>query len=382
MRSGSVNTILDIDPGPDFCPPSWLRNGHLQTIYAAYLFQGLKPESSIEHQIALDDGDTLMIHDDCPTSWKPGDRVVLLVHGLSGCAASSHVARVSHKFNDLGFRTIRMDQRGSGAGAFIAKRHTYAGASHDLAEVVNFMVKLIVGSPISIIGCSMGGNILMKYLCEDPDLVPRQVDSAIAVSPPIDLARCAWNLRRGFNRVYDYRFLRRVYRSWRERRQNVPDLVDFPTNPRPFRLLHFDDMYVAPAAGYRSAREYYSKSSSAPMLHQCRVPTLLLTAKDDPLIPFDMYLDYPLSDAIRFLVTDCGGHLGYINSQSEDPDRRWLDWRMCDWISQLPNTNCNFIENVQSPNGSAKAKATNLPTQLDNENFGPDQNVDDRKLSE
>ena len=337
MITKSVNTILDVDAGPAFCPPKWLRNGHLQTVYAAYLFNGLKPYSATEHRVELEDGDSLILHDDCPDNWQPGERVVLLVHGLTGCHASSHVARVSQKMNSFGIRTIRMDQRGSGAGAFTAKRHTYAGASHDLQAVVDFIVKAIKGSPLIIVGFSMGGNILLKYLSEDPDALPPELDSAISVSPPIDLQHCAWKLTQGLNRVYDYRFLRRVYRSLRQRRQQVSELIDYRLDPAPDRLIQFDDQFVAPAAGYRSAREYYQKSSAAPMLHQTRVPTLLIAAKDDPLIPFEIYTKYEMSDAIRLFVTESGGHLGYINQQSNDPDRRWLDWRLCEWIAALPN---------------------------------------------
>jgi hypothetical protein len=40
-----------------------------------------------------------------------------------------------------------------------------------------------------------------------------------------------------------------------------------------------------------------------------------------------------LSDTTDLVITPCGGHLGFIGSGGSDPDRRWLDWRIIEWMT-------------------------------------------------
>lgn len=174
----------------------------------------------------------------------------------------------------------------------------------------------------------------MRLLGEWGSQFPRCVDSAIAVSPPVDLLHSSWNLRQHGNRMYDHFFMRRMHHSLTVRRQNVADLIDNGLAPLPDRLIHFDDQFTAPIWGFDGAIDYYEKCSAAPLMNGIQVPTILVAAKDDPIVPFDMYDRWPMSSSIDFVATKHGGHLGFIG-RTTDPDRYWLDWRVCNWISAL-----------------------------------------------
>jgi hypothetical protein len=100
----------------------------------------------------------------------------------------------------------------------------------------------------------------------------------------------------------------------------------------PRRLREFDDLYTAPLSGFSGVREYYSRASSAPYLASIRVPTLIITAEDDPVVPVSMFERHPVSSATTLHVTHYGGHLGYVGVAGVDPDRRWLDWRIVEWV--------------------------------------------------
>ena len=88
-------------------------------------------------------------------------------------------------------------------------------------------------------------------------------------------------------------------------------------------------------AGYQGAEDYYTHASSGPYLAAIRTPTLLIAAEDDPVVPVAMFDRWPASSAVEMRITRHGGHLGYIGASDPsgaDADRRWLDWRIVDWV--------------------------------------------------
>ena len=183
-----------------------------------------------------------------------------------------------------------------------------------------------------MIGFSMSGNVLLKYLGERKEEVPEQIDSAVAVAPPIDLMQCGHNLRRGFNRIYDKAFTRHLKRMVIERHRLLPKLGPITLRELPDRLWQFDDQYTAPRSGFQDVEDYYSRSSAGPLLAGVRVPTLLLTARDDPLVPSSMFSRYSLPAPIELRIVPYGGHMGFVACAGKDPDRHWMDWRLVEWV--------------------------------------------------
>src|SRR5262249_16724822 len=137
-----------------------------------------------------------------------GDRTALLIHGLVGSHLSPYMQRVAGKLNAHGIRTFRMDLRGCGAGAALARYPYHSGRSDDAAASVRKIAEVCPGSSTTLIGFSLGGNITLKLVGELPDELPPNLDSAVAVSPPIDLLHCVESLRRPLNRFYDRYFVR------------------------------------------------------------------------------------------------------------------------------------------------------------------------------
>jgi predicted alpha/beta-fold hydrolase len=119
------------------------------------------------------------------------------------------------------------------------------------------------------------------------------------------------------------------------RRRLVKDLVDNGLNPLPNRLAHWDDQFTAPIWGFKGARDYYEQCSAGPLLKHVALPTILLSANDDPVVPFDSYQRFTLSNSIELIETQRGGHLGFLGRHPRDPDRFWMDWRICNWLASL-----------------------------------------------
>lgn len=314
-----------------------MSSSHLQTL-GAFFFRGIRPKYKAQkHTVRLFDNDQLVVHDDKPESWITGDRIAIIFHGLCGSHLSPYVVRSASKLNQRGIRTIRVDMRGFGDSALISKSHLHGGCYQDAQAVIDYVNRLSPLSKMSLVGFSIGGNIILKTLGRWGELAPEHVDSAIAISPPVDLIHASRNLRNYGNRIYEKYFMKRLHAQLSKRRRLVKDLVDNQIKPLPNRMIHWDDQFTAPCWGYNSAPEYYSDASSCDQLKNISVPTIILAAQDDPVVPFSMFSNHEMSNYIDLVSTRKGGHLGYIGTRGKDPDRYWMDWRICQWITSMEN---------------------------------------------
>jgi uncharacterized protein len=320
---------------PAFRPHRLLRNPHAQTILGGYDWRRSSAHRAVQHVIALDDGDCIVLHDDQPAAWTPKDPAALLIHGLSGSHASPYVARTAAKLNARGVRTFRMDLRGCGAGAKLAHQPMHAGRSEDAAAALSKVAALCPKSPLAAIGFSLGANIVLKMAGEMAERTPEMLRGVLAAAPPIDLAATCRNISVGVNVLYDLSFVRGLVQMVENRRRVLPAArhVDLPRRPR--RLWEFDDLVTAPLAGFAGAEDYYARSSSAPLLPAIQIPTLIVAAADDPLIPVRQFEDASYSPSVMLHITEYGGHVGYLGADGFDPDRRWLDWRLVEQVVAL-----------------------------------------------
>lgn len=318
---------------PRFDPHRLLRSGHLQTIVSAFLPAPRVPYRAELRYVELPGGEQLALHDDRPATWRAGDRCVLMLHGLSGSYRSPYMVRIAQKLNARGVRVFRMDMRGHGAGLRLAWSAGHAGRSEDVEAAIRTVVTLCPDSPLGLTGVSLGGNVLLKWLGEAGESAHPQVDRALAVSPPIDLMHCCQLIQRPKSRLYDRAFVRDLMKLVERRRPHWPELAQVDLRRAPRSLLEFDNRVTAPLSGFRDAEHYYTTASAGPKLATIAVPTLILTAADDPLVPAEIFAAAPRSEFVKLHVTQHGGHIGFIGRSGVDADRRWLDWRFVDWAT-------------------------------------------------
>ena len=322
---------------PKFKSLPFLSGGHRQTLAAVFIKGKRKPYQAIQHVFELDDVDRTILHDDCPPGWTDQGPVVLMLHGLAGCHRSDYMVRIAEKLNQLGIRTFRMDLRDCGAAKGMARRPYHSGISEDLLAAWQKVRSLSPHSPGAVMGFSLGANIVVKTVgtcgwSTDDAVGPR---CAVAVNPPIDLEQCSRALGRRDNWIYDKYFVKRLVRDV-ERRQ-----ANFPSSPKPLwktpprTLWEFDEMYTAPVSGFKSAADYYARCSGNQFVESIRIPTLILTAEDDPIVPPDAFRELPTVKGVTVHIASSGGHLGYLGRKQSDPDRRWMDWRVIQWLVPL-----------------------------------------------
>jgi len=318
----------------EFAPHPLFPSGHLQTLAGVYWPIPGATESARLHTVTLPDGDQIILHDNCPDGWQPGDRTALLIHGLSGCYTSPYMVRISRKLCARGVRSFRMDLRGCGAGVGLAHFPYHSGRSEDAAAALKQIQEICPGSPTTLIGFSLGGNITLKLVGESVGALPENLDRAIAVCPPVDLHACVLGLAKGVNRLYDRHFVTALNQQVTRLQTILPDAPRLPDRKLPRGVFEFDDVFTAPVCGFGTALNYYRLCNSAQFVPAIRIPTFILAAANDPLVPAQVFSELRLPPNVKLCLPRSGGHLGFISRRNGDPDRHWMDWRVVEWATE------------------------------------------------
>ncbi len=333
--AGEVDVTSTFAP-PPFSPHRLLRGGHLQTVVAirAQNVSGLEPA---RHVIEVSEGDAIMLHEDRPSGWQQGDRSILLLHGLSGCHAAPYMLRLARRFVAQGVCVYRIDMRGCGEASNLTRNMTHAGRSDDVIRALDFIAARDLEGPLHAIGISLGASQLLRAVGRigaGLDPTPQWFDRLAriaAVAPPLDLQRCSDNMNRLFLRPYNYYFIRSLLRGAPPGVKQREEFQQELRGPRPRTLRELDDRFTAPMSGFEDACDYYAKTSCNQVTCHNPVPTLVLTAADDPIVPIGCFTDDPKlwPRLTELLITRTGGHVGFIDREK----RSWMDHALDAWFA-------------------------------------------------
>ena len=282
------------------------------------------------------DDDEIELHRlDAPAASGARAPRLLILHGLEGTIRSNYVHGILALARARGWAADVLIFRG--CGEMNRQRRMYhSGETSDVNLVVQRLVQENPGQPIATIGFSLGGNVLLKWLGEQGDALPPQVRAAAAVSVPFDLEGGARRIERGFSRIYTRHFLRTLKVKAREKLEQFPGLFDPDALERAATLYDFDDAVTAPVHGFRDAHDYYSRSSSLQFLQGVRIPTLLISASDDPFLPLHVFDTVRIlahnSDVLEAELWPSGGHVGFVSGFSPLRPRYYAEERAMEFL--------------------------------------------------
>jgi predicted alpha/beta-fold hydrolase len=323
------HTLRHKRPVLEFRPLPFLGNPHVQTVLGTFWRGTALPFTATVRLAPLPDGDRLALHDSVPAGWRPGGRIAVLVHGLGGSHGSRYMERLTGLLLPHGVRVVRLDLRGVGRGEALARRTYHGGCSDDVRAAAAEIHRWSPSSALVLIGMSLGGNIVLKLAGEAAaDPVPG-LDRVVAVSPPIDLVRCAELIAQPRSWVYENYYVRRLIHQVRRRQRLLPHLppVRFP---RRTTLRMFDDLYTAPRCGFAGALDYYRRASALPYIHRIAVPAFLLSARDDPFVAVEPIEALQAPGHVQVHITRHGGHLGFLGWDGFG-GVRWAERRVVEW---------------------------------------------------
>ncbi|WP_025410245.1 YheT family hydrolase [Gemmatirosa kalamazoonensis] len=300
-----------------FRAPWWARNPHVQTMWGKFVRRARPVPTRLERWDTPDGDFVDLVRLDAAAPDRPR---LLLLHGLEGGERSHYAQGLFGEARRRGWAMDLLLHRTCGPEMNRTRRFYHSGETSDVAFVVDRLARETPARPLGICGVSLGGNVLLKYLGERGPEVPGAVFAAIAVSVPYDLARGARHIGRGFARVYERNFLRSLRGKVVAKRERFPDLADDATLRRARSIWDFDDVVTAPVHGFRDAADYYARSSALGFLAGVHVPTLLLSAADDPFLPAAVLDEVRAAaadnPALYVEFTAHGGHVGFVGGRA------------------------------------------------------------------
>jgi predicted alpha/beta-fold hydrolase len=294
-----------------FVPVMPLLTGHTQTVLGHLLPSDPIKIKLTDFILKLDDGDELLLE----YFDNKSEYTISIYHGLAGDSQSDYIRRSANLAHEHGWNIILVNHRGANTKAK-SKKTYHSGRGEDAGAVIKWARNQFPKSRQIALGFSMSGSILLNLLSyrygED---LP---DHAIVVNAPLNLARAASLLTKGFSKIYDYRF----YLSLKKLIESREDI----SLPRLARTTDIDQIYTSKMNGFADAAEYYEKCSVLNYVDQIKTDTFILAAYDDPFIDIQDYLKAKWNGHIHLTLQKYGGHMGYI-TKTKDPQygHRWLD---------------------------------------------------------
>jgi predicted alpha/beta-fold hydrolase len=329
--------------GADFKPAWWLRGRHAQTTWGRLARSRTQVPLRREALIAPD-GDTLFVdHLDLPSSGDANDAPrLLLLHGLEGSSNSVYVqgllslaARAGLRASVLNFRYCARDARDLDHCIPNERPRLYHSGEASDFDFVARTLAARDGRPLLAAGISLGGNVLLKWLGEHPE--DATVAAAATLSVPYDLAAGDRYMASFPTNLYVRGFVKTLTAKAEDLMRRFPEAaerIDFPRARRAYTFREFDAAATAPLHGFAGADDYYTRSSSLPFLPTITVPTLCVSALDDPFLPPEATrrAQRAASSAVTFVVTEQGGHAGFVAARGLTPVY-WAEELVVDFLA-------------------------------------------------
>jgi len=266
-------------------------------------------------------GDILLGMLDRPEEPMAGRPLVILVHGLTGCEDSVYILNSARHLLDLGYTVLRLNVRGAGPSRAYCGEHYHIGRTADFRRVLWQLPEELTRDGIVAIGYSAGGTLLLKYLGEEGSFSPLR--AAATICSPIDLVRNARHMEKPRNWLYHNYILNGLRAESLGGRARVSD-EEREVIRLTRTVFDFDDRFIAPRHGFKSAEDYYGLCAPLNFMPEIRVPTMVLAACDDPWIPIEHYRAFNWVDNPWLLpvMPSTGGHVGF---HGQAGDRPWCD---------------------------------------------------------
>ena len=301
--------------------------GHTQTLYAwGKLRQFTKLPTAVARYFDVASEARVLAH----CNWhahRERHPTLLLLHGLEGSSLAHYMCGISEKAWLAGWNVVRLNQRNCGNTEHLSRGLYHSGLTQDPLYVIRELIEVDGIAALAIAGYSLGGNLALKLAGELGETPPPELKAVCAVSPTMDLAVCVEALERRSNIAYQWNFVRNLKARMRRKAEAFPGAFDLAPLRRIWTVRQFDEAYTAPHHGFLDASDYYYRASAIRVIDRICVPTLILTAEDDPFVPVAPFLeaDVARNPNVEVVVTRHGGHCAFVERPSAGYDGYWAE---------------------------------------------------------
>ncbi len=261
--------------------------------------------------------------------------IVYMLHGLGGDASSPYKVRIAQKLVPQGYRVIRHNHRGNSEVRKASKGLYHSGSAADILKALEVIQKKWPGTPIVAIGFSLSGTMLLNLLGwyhEELKKIP-ELKAAMSVCSPLDLQKSSDSIASPRNKHIDYFFAKSVLAHLKKR--ELITNAEIKSKFKKPTLRKVDEYVTAPFGGFRDAADYYARCSPWQVLEKIEIPTLILAAKDDPIVPAESVQGVKHSQAVTIQMEPSGGHMGFLSRDlTPHKDYRWMDYFIETWAKR------------------------------------------------
>ena len=298
---------MDLDHRAGYKAPFLFNNPHIQTMIPS-LFRKPFPPLYERERINTIDNDFI----DLDWSVIKSKKLAIISHGLEGDSNRAYVTGMVNALNKNGWDALALNFRGCSGEPNRLLKSYHSGFTDDLALTIKHAKETQRYDEIALIGFSIGGNITLVYLGRDK--VDPIVKKASVISVPCDLKGSSEYLAKFQNKIYMKRFLRMFHEKIKAKMAFMPEQINDKAYNTIKNFRQFDDRYTAPIHGFKNALEYWEACSSKQFILNIEIPTLILSAKNDPFLSSSCY---PIKESetnknITLEMPESGGHVGFI----------------------------------------------------------------------
>ena len=324
---------MPVLPHPQYRPMVPFTSGHFQTIYPT-LFRKRPQLIPQRQRIDTPDGDFLDLDWHYAASGS-SEKCAIVSHGLEGHSRKKYPLGMAECLTLKGWDVVCLNFRGCSGEPNRLPRFYHSGVTDDLHTVLLHTLATKSYHKIVLIGFSMGGNQTMKYLGEDPSIIPNEVKAAVVFSVPCMLADSVRVMNGWENSLYMRYFLRSLADKLRLKAALFPEMIDLRDIEKIRTFEPFDDRYTAPLHGFQSSGDYYQKCSSRQFIPKIETPCLLIQALDDPFLSPSCFPTEEAAANPYFMleITEYGGHVGFWDGWKKQ--HYWSEQRTTIYLDEL-----------------------------------------------
>ena len=245
---------------------------------------------------------------------------LVALHGLEGSSDGHYMRGMAFQAWQRGWNAVLLNHRNCGGTEHLTPTLYHSGLTHDAFAVIRELAA--EGLPhFGVAGYSLGGNLALRLAGEfatSPAHADLPIRAVAAVSPTMDLQLCIDAIERRRNRVYELNYLKGLRARMRRKSALWPGRFDLKPLKGVRTIRAFDDVYTAPLSGFGNAANYYAKASAMRLIDRVGLPTLIISAEDDPFVPGEQFRRPEVAGNanVRVVLSPHGGHCGFVSAES------------------------------------------------------------------
>lgn len=313
----STRALVAVDL-PAFTPRRGLANGHVMTVFAWARSRDYPGLPVPEARLFQTTGDTQVLAHCYWQRHRDQRPTLVALHGLEGSSSGHYMLGMAHQAWQRGWNAVLLNHRNCGGTEQLTPTLYHSGLTEDAVGVIRELAAQ--GLPhFGVAGYSLGGNLALRLAGQigaDASLSDLPIRAVAAVSPTMDLQTCVDAIERRINTVYEWNFMRGLRSRLLRKAALWPGQFDLQPLRRVRTIRQFDDAYTAPLGGFGDAKNYYFQASAMRLIDRVNIPTLIISAEDDPFVPGEQFRRPEVANNpnIRVMLTRHGGHCGFVSA--------------------------------------------------------------------